>query len=467
MPDAAQIARYPLIPWPRTLAPRAGDLANADAVTERLDPSIEGDEAYVLDVTPERAELRARTDRGLYYGRQTLRLLSASGRVPCVRIEDAPRFRYRGLHLDVGRHFFPVEFIKKYIDVMSVFKLNTFHWHLTEDQGWRLEIKKYPKLTEIGAWRKETIVGHARKGPKGYDGTRHGGFYTQAEAREIVEYARARAITVLPEIEMPGHALAALASYPELACTPGPFEVRTTWGISEEVMCPSERTFAFLEDVLREVMAIFPGEYIHIGGDEAPKTRWRESAVAQEVIKREGLKDEDELQSWFIRRIETFLNANGRRLVGWDEILEGGLAPNATVMSWRGTAGGIAAARQGRDVVMCPQEDMYFDHYQGPEDQEPLAIGGMTPIEDTYRYEPVPAELSAGEARHVIGTQGCVWTEYMPTPERVEYMAYPRALALAELAWSPKDARDLGSFRARLGPSLALLDRLGVGYRKP
>ena len=467
MPNAADVARYPLVPWPRVLESRSGELTPGVAAIARLDPSIEGDEAYVLDVTTARAELRARTDRGLYYGRQTLRQLSASGTVPCVRIEDAPRFRYRGLHLDVGRHFFPVEFIKKYIDAMSVFKLNTFHWHLTEDQGWRLEIKKYPKLTEVGAWRKETIVGHARKGPKGYDGTPHGGFYTQAEAREIVEYAKARAVTVLPEIEMPGHSLAALASYPELACTPGPFEVRTTWGISDEVMCPSERTFTFLEDVLREVMAIFPGEYIHIGGDEAPRTRWRESPVAQEVIRREGLKDEDELQSWFIRRIETFLNANGRRLVGWDEILEGGVAPNATVMSWRGTAGGIAAAREGHDVVMCPQEDMYFDHYQGPEDQEPLAIGGMTPIEDTYRYEPVPQELSADEAKHVIGTQGCVWTEYMPTPERVEYMAYPRALALAELAWSPKDARDLDSFRARLGPSLALLDRLGVGYRRP
>ncbi|HEX4744629.1 MAG TPA: beta-N-acetylhexosaminidase [Candidatus Limnocylindria bacterium] len=467
MPNAADVARYPLIPWPRSLEPRAGELTNADAVTARLDPSIEGDEAYVLDVTPGRAEIRARTDRGLYYGRQTLRQLAATGRVPCVRIDDAPRFRYRGLHLDVGRHFFPVEFIKKYIDVMSVFKLNTFHWHLTEDQGWRLEIRKYPKLTEVGAWRKETIVGHARKGPKGYDGTPHGGFYTQAEAREIVEYAKARAVTVLPEIEMPGHSLAALASYPELACTPGPFEVRTTWGISEEVMCPSEQTFAFLEDVLREVMAIFPGEYVHIGGDEAPKTRWRESPVAQEVIKREGLKDEDELQSWFIRRIERFLNLNGRRLVGWDEILEGGLAPNATVMSWRGTAGGIAAARQGRDVVMCPQEDMYFDHYQADPEKEPLAIGGLTPIEDTYRYEPVPAELSAEEATHVIGAQGCVWTEYMPTPQHVEYMAYPRALALAELAWSPREARDLDSFRARLAPSLALLDRLGVGYRRP
>ena len=504
MPTVSDTARYPLIPWPRTLEPRPGeflfdagtraalvppsdqalralgatlglpldgDAGAAGTVTLTLDPrGPEGDESYTLEISPERVDLRARNIRGMFYGVQTLRQLrgaSTAGPIPAARIEDAPRFRYRGLHLDVGRHFFAVEFIKKYIDVMSVFKLNTFHWHLTEDQGWRLEIKKYPKLTEVGARRKETIVGHARKGPKGHDGTPHGGFYTQDEAREIVAYAKARAITVIPEIEMPGHSLAAIASYPELAGRPGPFEVRTTWGISEEVMIPSEHTFAFLEDVLREVMDIFPSEYIHIGGDEAPKTRWRESALAQQIIKRETLKDEDELQSWFIRRIEKFLNAKGRRLVGWDEILEGGLAPNATVMSWRGTAGGIAAAKEGHDVVMCPQEDLYFDHYQADPEKEPLAIGGLTPLEDTYRYEPIPTELTADEAKHVIGAQGCVWTEYMPTSRVVEYMAYPRTLALAELAWSPRDARDWDSFRTRLRPSLALLDRLGVGYRRP
>ncbi len=503
MPTASDSARYPLIPWPRTLEARPGEfvfaagmrvglLPEGDADLEALGATLglplggeagaagtltlaleadgAGDESYLLEVTPEKVWLRARDLRGLFYGVQTIRQLlgaGTGGRIPAVRIEDGPRFRHRGLHLDVGRHVFPVEFIKKYIDVMSVFKLNTFHWHLTEDQGWRLEIRKYPKLTEVGAWRKETIVGHARTGSKGYDGTPYGGFYTQAEAREIVRYARARAIAVIPEIEMPGHSLAALASYPELACSPGPFEVRTTWGISDEVMSPGEHTFRFLEDVLREVMDIFPSEYIHIGGDEAPKTRWRESALAQEVIRRENLRDEDELQSWFIRRIETFLNANGRRLVGWDEILEGGLAPNATVMSWRGTAGGIAAAKQGHDVVMCPEADLYFDHYQADPGREPLAHEGVTTLEHTYGYEPVPAELSAAEARHVIGAQGCVWTEYMPTSRQVEYMAYPRALALAELAWSPREARDWDSFRARLGPSLALLDRLHVGYRRP
>ena len=478
--------RYPLIPWPRSLAARDGAFvprspveislgasgpvaAGDDRISIALDPCApEGDEAYVLDVAPERMTLRARDRRGLFYGSQTLRQLAAASAkaIPAVHIEDAPRFPYRGLHLDVGRHFFPLEFIKRYIDLLAMFKLNTFHWHLTEDQGWRLEIKKYPKLTEVGAWRTETIVGHARRGPKGYDGTRHGGFYTQAQARDVVAYARERGVAVLPEIEMPGHSLAALAAYPEYANVPGPFEVRTTWGISDEVFSPSEATFAFLEDVLREVMDIFPSEYIHIGGDEAPKKRWRESPAAQELMKKEKLADEDELQSWFVRRIERFLNNNGRRLIGWDEILEGGLAPNATVMSWRGTQGGIAAAKERHDVVMAPQQDLYFDHYQADPEREPLAIGGMTPIEDTYRYEPVPAELSAEEAKHVIGTEACVWTEYMPTAEQVEYMAYPRVLALAEIAWSPREARDWSSFSARLPDALRSLDRLGVKYRK-
>ena len=481
--------RYPLVPWPRSLEPRDGVFVPQPGLAEQLSDlatrgtaatvggvalrlaadAPAGAESYRLEVSPEHIEVVARDRRGLFYGVQTLRQLVAASPngIPAVLIEDAPRFGYRGLHLDVGRHFFPVEFIKKYIDLLAAFKLNTFHWHLTEDQGWRLEIKKYPKLTEVGAWRKETIVGHARRGPKGYDGIPHGGFYTQEQAREVVAYARDRGVTVLPEIEMPGHSLAALAAYPEYANVPGPFEVRTTWGISEEVFSPSEATFRFLEDVLREVMDIFPSEYIHIGGDEAPKKRWKESPLAQQIIRTEHLADEDELQSWFIRRIERFLNANGRRLIGWDEILEGGLAPNATVMSWRGTKGGIAAAKQGHDVVMAPQEDLYFDHYQADPEHEPLAIGGLTPIEDTYRYEPVAAELTAREAEHVLGPQGCVWTEYMPTAEHVEYMAYPRVLALAEVAWSPREARDWDSFSARLPAALRYLDRLGVRYRRP
>ncbi len=509
--DEAVAVRYPIIPWPRRLEPgegafplgggtrialsddrnadlsRLGDLlaeyvqalggieaapdgAGPGAITLSLrDDAPEGSEAYTLDVTADGIEIGARDPRGIFYGLQTLRqlMVASAKEVPAVRIEDAPRFAYRGLHLDVSRHFFPIEFVKKYIDAMSAFKLNTFHWHLSDDQGWRLEIRRYPKLTEVGAWRKETIVDHARRGPKGYDGTRHGGFYTQGEAREVVRYARERNITVIPEIEMPGHAVAALAAYPELACTSGPFEVRTTWGISEDTFCPSEETFTFLQNVLGEVMEVFPSEYVHIGGDEAPKARWKASPIAQEVIRREGLRDEDELQSWFIRRIESFLNSHGRRLIGWDEILEGGLAPNATVMSWRGIEGGIEAAKQGHDVVMCPNDDLYFDHYQADPEDEPLALGGMTPLEDTYRYEPVPDELIPDEAAHVLGPQGCLWTEYTATPEQVEYMAYPRVLALAELAWSPREARDLGAFRARLGPTLALLDRLGIGYRRP
>ena len=500
--------RYPLIPWPRSLERRAGSFVPADGLRISVagrDPAVhrlaellrvhlrdltgvdaplgengairlvlgpdapDGPESYRLSITSDRIELAARDARGLFYAVQTARQLVAASpqAIPAVEIEDAPRFGYRGLHLDVGRHFFPVDFIKRYIDLLATFKLNTFHWHLTEDQGWRLEIKKYPKLTEIGAWRTETIVGHARRGPKGYDGTRHGGFYTQEQARDVVAYARDRGVTVLPEIEMPGHSLAALASYPEYANVPGPFAVRTTWGISDEVFAPSEATFGFLENILREVMDIFPSEYIHIGGDEAPKKRWQESALAQEIIAREKLGDEDGLQSWFIRRIERFLNEHGRRLIGWDEILEGGLAPNATVMSWRGTKGGIAAAREGHDVVMAPQEDLYFDHYQADPEGEPLAIGGMTPIEDTYRYEPIAPELTAAEATHVLGPQACVWTEYMPTTDQVEYMAYPRVLALAEIAWSPREARDWGSFSARLPAALRLLDRLQVRYRRP
>ena len=482
--------RYPIVPKPRSLIARDGTFVPKPGLAEHLRAlttlgietgaggaivldvradAPEGVESYRLDITPERIEVTARDRRGLFYGVQTLRQLVAASphAVPAGLIEDSPRFPYRGLHLDVGRHFFPVDFIKRYIDLLATFKLNTFHWHLTEDQGWRLEIKKYPRLTEVGAWRSETIVGHARRGPKGYDGMRHGGFYTQDQAREVVAYAMERGVTVIPEIEMPGHSLAALAAYPEYANVPGPFEVRTTWGISEEVFSPSDATFAFLEDVLREVMAIFPSEYIHIGGDEAPKKRWQESALAQKIIEREHLAGEDGLQSWFIRRIERFLNDNGRRLLGWDEILEGGLAPNATVMSWRGTAGGIAAAQQGHDVVMSPQADLYFDHYQADPEHEPLGIGGSTPIEDTYRYEPIAPELTEAEAAHILGPQGCVWTEYMATPEQVEYMAYPRVLALAEIAWSPREARDWTSFSERLPAALRFLDALGVHYRKP
>jgi hexosaminidase len=431
-------------------------------------------ESYKLDVRRGGVTLEASALPGIFYGLETLGQLIATGEndsspgfaIPAVGIDDAPRFRYRGMHLDVGRHFFPVSFVKRYLDFLAAYKMNVFHWHLTEDQGWRIEILGFPRLTEVGSCRAETIL-EKNFDPYIGDGTPYCGFYTQDEIREVVEYARKRFITVIPEIEMPGHSVAALAAYPELACTPGPFEVSTRWGVTEDIYCPKEETFAFLEEVLTEVMALFPSPYLHIGGDEAPKDRWEESEIAQEVILREGLADEDELQSWFARRIESFLNAHGRNLVGWDEILEGGLAPNATVMSWRGTAGGTDAARQGHDVIMTPNSYVYLDYYQGDTIQEPLAIGGFSPLEKVYAFEPVPQDLSRREVAHILGAQGNVWTEYMATTEYVEYMILPRMLALSEVVWSPRDVRDWGSFFLRLPAHLTRLDGMGANYRIP
>jgi hexosaminidase len=438
-----------------------------------------GNESYTIEATAEAVLVRAATRAGLFYGLQTLRQLPRSQAdqplgnsngsdwyIPAVVIEDAPRFSYRGMHLDVGRHFFPVEFVKRYIDLIAMYKMNTFHWHLTEDQGWRIEIEKYPRLTEVGAYRKETIL-EQNFDPYVGDGIPYGGFYNKGEIREVVAHAKSRYVTVVPEIEMPGHSLGALAAYPELACTNGPFEVATVWGIHEDIYCPKEETFAFLEDVLTEVMDLFPGTYIHVGGDEAPKVRWEESPLAQEVMEREGLEDEHALQSYFIRRIESFLRARGRQLIGWDEILEGGLAPEATVMSWRGTAGGIEAAKQGHDVIMTPTSHVYFDYYQGNPDDEPLAIGGYTPLQEVYEFEPVPSELSPDEAQHILGAQGNVWTEYMKTTDYVEYMVFPRAIALSEVVWSPKKARDWDAFVRRLQPQLEWLDHFAVNYRVP
>jgi hexosaminidase len=427
-----------------------------------------GPEGYRLVVSPSGVTIDANAHAGLFYGVQTLRqLLSADARtISAVTIVDEPRFAYRGMHLDVGRHLFPVAFIKRYIDLMAMYKMNTFHWHLTEDQGWRIEIAKYPRLTEVGSCRRETIL-EKNFDPYVGDGIPYCGYYTQDEIREIVAYAAERYVTVMPEIEMPGHSVAALAAYPELACTDGPFEVFTKWGVTEDIYCPKEETFAFLEDVLTEVMDLFPSRYIHIGGDEAPKTRWKESDVAQAVIRREGLANESELQSYFIRCIERFLDAHGRRLVGWDEILEGGIAPEATVMSWRGMEGGIEAARQGHDVIMTPGSHVYLDFYQGDPAWEPLAIGGYTPLERVYAFEPVPDELTSEEARHVLGAQGNVWTEYIATSDHVEYMVFPRLLALSEVVWSPKAARDWDGFASRLPAQFRRLDRYGVNYRVP
>lgn len=445
--------------------------------TKGAEPSL-GTEGYQLSVTNEVVTVKALEPAGLFYGMQTIsQLLPAEiesstkvadmvWQIPGVEIEDKPRFKWRGMHLDVSRHFMPLDFVKKYIDNMAMHKLNTFHWHLTEDQGWRLEIKKYPKLTEVGAWRKETLIGHAKDKPYTFDGKPHGGFYTQEQAREIVEYARERFITVVPEIEMPGHAKAAIAAYPELGVTGEQVEVATYWGVFPDIFNVEESTFAFLEDVLTEVMDIFPGEYIHIGGDEALKDQWKASDRIQEKIKELGLKDEHELQSYFIRRMEKFINAKGRKLIGWDEILEGGLAPNATVMSWQGLEGGIAAAKAGHDVVMTPIQYLYFWAAQGNPETEPLAGSGYTPLEKVYRFDPVPEELTPEEAKFVIGAQGCAWTEYMEGPKDVEYMVFPRMSALAEIVWSPKDSKNWKDFTNRLPKQFKRYDMREINYAK-
>jgi hexosaminidase len=349
--------------------------------------------------------------------------------------------------------------------------MNSFHWHLTEDQGWRIEIRKYPRLTEVGAWRKETVVGRPNRDTtkNTYDGKRHGGFYTQDDVREVVAYAAERFVNVVPEIEMPGHAQAAIAAYPWLGNYPNrQLEVWTRWGVNENILNAEPRTIAFMQDVLAEVLGLFPSRFIHVGGDEAVKTQWRSSPRARARIRELGLKNEEELQSWFIRQMDAFLAARGRRLVGWDEILEGGLAPGATVMSWRGVRGGIAAARAGHDVVMAPTTYTYFDYYQSPDrDQEPLAIGGLLPLDSVYGFEPIPAELEPQYAKHVLGAQGQLWTEYMPTPRQVEYMAFPRLTALAEVVWTPRERKDWADFRRRLDVHLRRLDALQVNYRRP
>ncbi|SDL95383.1 hexosaminidase [Catalinimonas alkaloidigena] len=460
-----------------TAAISAGPAAAEEGIVLELgDIASSNAEAYALTVDSKRVSLLANDPKGTFYGVQTLLQLlplSLPGEaepqtwtLPAVQIQDEPRFGYRGMHLDVGRHLFSVEEIKNYIDLLAMHKFNRFHWHLTEDQGWRIEIKQYPRLTQVGAYRKETVIG--RKGPNNqYDGKRYGGFYTQDEVREVVKYAQDRFITIIPEIEMPGHSLAALSAYPELGCTDGPFEAATTWGVFEDIYCPSEQTFTFLEKVLLEVMDLFPSEYIHIGGDEAPKARWEESKLAQEVIRREGLKDEHELQTYFIERIEKFLNAKGRKLIGWDEILEGGLSPDATVMSWRGEAGGIEAARQHHDVIMTPTTYVYFDYLQSRSPEEPLGIGGYLPLENVYNYEPLPKELTAEEAKYILGAQANVWTEYISTPEHLEYMVLPRMAALAEVVWSPKEGRGWESFKSRMPQLYRRYYAQGLNFRVP
>ncbi len=458
---------------------REGKGATGKSVFMTIDSSIANPEGYNLSVTRKNIIIRAGGAAGLFYAVQTLRQLMPPDveknfegnvvklSVPCCVVEDEPRFVYRGMHLDVGRHMFPVETIKKYIDLLALHKFNYFHWHLTEDQGWRIEIKKYPKLTEVSAFRKETIVGHAGKRPHIFDGKPYGGFYTQDEVRDIVNYAASKFITVIPEIEMPGHSLAALAAYPELSCTGGPFEVATRWGIFEDVYCAGkEETFTFLEDVLSEVIELFPSKYIHIGGDECPKSRWEKCPLCQKRIKEEGLKDEHELQSYFIKRIEKFLVSKGRRLIGWDEILEGGLAPEATVMSWRGVSGGIEAARQNHDVIMTPTNYFYLDYYQTEPDNEPLAIGGYLPLETVYSFDPRFEELTEEQHKHILGVQGNVWTEYISTPEHLEYMTCPRMFAISEVGWTQASKKDFEDFLARFNVQRARYDAMNINYFK-
>lgn len=368
--------------------------------------------------------------------------------IPQLSIKDYPRFPYRGMHLDVSRHFFSVDEVKKYIDFLAMYKFNTFHWHLTDDQGWRIEIKKYPLLTQVGSCRAQTLIGHYGTGK--YDGKKYCGYYTQEQIKEVVAYANERYITIIPEIEMPGHAVAALTSYPYLGCTKGPYKIMETWGISDDVFCAgNDSTYHFVEDVLDEVMALFPSKYIHVGGDECPKVRWKSCPVCQKRIKDEGLKNETALQTYFVNRIERYINSKGKIIIGWNEILEPGLAPDAVIMSWQGEGGGISAAKQGHDVVMTPQSHCYFDHSQSL-NEDSITFGGYTPLEKVYAYEPVPAVLSAGQAKHILGAQGNVWTEYIDNEQKLEYTIFPRMAALAEVLWSPKEKRDWKNFEQRI-----------------
>lgn len=440
----------------------------------KIDGSVKGNESYQLDITKNNITLDGADQAGLFYSVQSLLQLACSGEklstgysLPCLQIKDAPNFVWRGMHLDVCRHFFSPDFVKRTIDMLAMYKINTLHWHLTDDQGWRIEIKKYPKLTEIGSWRDETMAGpYSDTDPK-FDGIRYGGFYTQEQIKDVVTYAQKRHITIVPEIEMPGHAVAALSAYPEYSCTGGPFKVYTKWGVSEDVYCAGkEETFRFLEGILDEVVSLFPGEYIHIGGDECPKNRWKACPFCQKRIKDEGLKDEMELQSYFVKRIEQFVASKGKKLIGWDEILEGGLPERASVMSWRGYDGGIEAVHTGHDVVMTPGEFCYFDHYQSLDKaREPLAFGGFLSLEKVYSFSPVPPQLSAQEARHILGAQANVWTEYIPSESQAEYMIFPRIFAMAEILWSPKVNQDYNQFLIRLGGSLKRLQEKGINYR--
>jgi hexosaminidase len=446
---------------------KLSDTKNNEGLFIALDKSLPAD-SYSLTIDSSGVTIKGGKDAGVFYALQTFIQLippvkSETFHLPYVDIEDSPKFKYRGMHLDVARHFFSVEAVKKYIDFLAMYKMNVFHWHLTDDQGWRIEIKKYPKLQQVSAWRKGTLAGHLGDKPEQYDTTTHGGFYSQNEIKDVVNYALQRHVTVIPEIEMPGHALAALAAYPELSCTGGQFEVGKKWGVFKDVYCTKEETFLFLLDVIDEVCELFPAKYFHIGGDECPKDQWKECKNCQSLIKRENLADENQLQRYFTNRIAAYLKTKNKIAIGWDEILEEGLDSDAVVMSYRGYSGGANAAIKGHDVVMAPASHTYFDMYQSRNTGGRIAIGGYIPVDMVYSFEPVPDVLNKDQAKHILGAQGNVWTEYISTEDRLQEMIFPRMAALAENLWTKRE-KDYGTFASRLVYHFKLLKFAGIKY---
>ncbi len=467
-----------------------------DKMAQNLDGSIIfintamknlGSEGYIIDVNSRRITIEANEETGFFYALQTLWQLIGEDfylnqynedfvpvvgyvkQIPSCKIEDYPRFSYRGKHLDCARHFWDANYIKKYIDLLAFHKLNTFHWHLTDDQGWRIEIKKYPKLQSVAAYRNGTLIGHYSDRPESehiYDTIRYGGYYTQEQIKDIVAYAKKRHITIIPEIELPGHAQAALAAYPEFSCRNVPIEVCKTWGVLDDVFCPKEETFKFLEDVLDEVMALFPSEYIHIGGDECPTVRWKECDYCQNLMKEKGFKNENDIQAYFTTRIEDYLNKHGRKIIGWDEILEKGVRQSATILSWQGEQGAINAAKRGNNAIMAASAYLYFNFYQGIAASEPVSFGGFTPLKKTYTFDPVSDVLTQEESKHILGMQACTWTEYIDNTTLLEYNDMPRLAALSERAWSKKEVRDYDDFVNRLDNVLKIYEHAGFNYSK-
>lgn len=457
------------------------NLQSSNAIVFKMNKHLPKKESYQLTIDKNRITVEARESVGFFYASQTLRQLlpaeiesnslqtNIQWSVPCCKIDDTPRYAYRGLLLDVARHFSSKEEVMRYIDQMAFLKLNTFHWHLTDDQGWRIEIKKYPKLTQTGGFRNRTLIGNYTTTNRRWNDSIVGGFYTQDEIKEVIAYAQRRFINVMPEIELPGHAVAALAAYPQYSCSGGPFEVEGLWGVFNDVYCTREETMQFLENVLAEVAGLFPYSYIHIGGDECPKLRWSRCNACQERMHTEGLKDEHELQAYVVARIAKYLQGKGKRMIGWDEILEGGLLKkdnDAIIMSWRGEKGGIAAARLNHDVIMTPNSHLYLDHFQSKEPGEPIAIGGFLPLQTVYGYNPTPDSLKQAEAKHILGVQGNVWTEYMNNPKHREYMIFPRVLALSEIAWLPQSRKNYADFTQRLTSLLKHYDVMDIRYSK-